>query len=311
LEVKKMKRELSGQNVVIIRNAEDPDDYANWGGTGYYVPPIGTMIATTFIKTEDNSVTAADNTPDAPSSEVIEGNTTLSLPKDEDDKEASDFTGREIKRDPGNEMNDVTLEYNEERGKERLGTSARKYHPTNRNYEGGIEYVRYEVMLISHPRDSSSNALPVKPGLDKTLIGEAEKVIYFRDVTLKSKSPTLESGEKARSSLTGNAEIRKIYMNYIFGADLKVSGTISGATPITMDSQPKIPTRIKFDVTAETAPGDIVFAGTNQRGEAITETITTSGVGAYYTKKVFSTITNGTPDGTLNCTASVEADELY
>lgn len=310
-----MRRNLSGQNVVGIRCAEDPTEFANWGETGWYVPPLGTSIST-GAKTLDNDSTPANNTPILPSFEIVEGNTMLNFPIDEDDKEASDVSGNLVKRDPGDQNLDISMEYNEERGTARLGTSARKYHPTNMEYRRGIDYVRYESFLITHPRDTSGNALPVKPGMDKTTIKGADEVFYFIDATYHNKSPSLEPGDKARSSLAGHFENRRHYLNYTFDVELLADGAVTVGS-YSLDTQPKLPTRLKLVVTSWSAggasPNHLILVGKDIRGNAITENVETlTANGTYYSTKVYDLIdTNGVQvQGTMSLNLEITAAEL-
>ena len=182
------KRDLVGQNVILIRSAEDPDDFANFGDSGFYVPPLGTYKTGTTTTTLDNSSTAADNTPGQAQFELVKGKSSLTYPIDDDDKEAMDVSGNEIEHDPGDEKIDLTLEMWELRDSERYG-GARCFHPTNIQYKRSIYYPRYEALVIATPINSGGNVIQVTPALVKSLIASAKKVFYFRDVIFKSKTP--------------------------------------------------------------------------------------------------------------------------
>ncbi len=305
-----MDRDQSSQNVVLIRNAEDPDDYANYGESGYTVPPLGTYPTGSTTDTADNSSTAANNTPAEPQFEIVKGKATLNFPDDDDNKEAPDFSSREIEHDPGKEKHEMTMEMFELMGSKRYGAT-RRFHPTRKSYKPHNKHTRYELLIVSFPKDSSGVLIPVTPELVKTLIGQAEGVQYYRDVTFHNKSHVLEAGDKVKSSLAMNAQTKEEFNEYEFDAELKASGTID-TTPASLDTQPFIPTRIKLIVTVETAAGDVLFVGTNCRGEAITDTITVSGIGSYYTTKVFGSVDalGIQGQGAVDLTASIEADEM-
>ena len=297
------KRKLSHQNLVLIRSAEDPDDFNDWGGSA--------KTGTTTL-TLDNSITEADNTPGEAIFEIVKDKAKFDYPEDQDDKESGDISGVEIVHDPGKQKIDIALELWEVRNSNRYVT-AKRFNPLTREYRRSAEYPRFDVMVVEHPKDASDIAVYVEPSTIKSDFTKGDTVRYFRDVIFKSKAVGLEAGEKIRSVLSGHARDRRDYNTYEFGVELLASAAISGATPLSLDTQPKIPTRIEMDVTVETMPGDIVIVGRDSRGDAITDTITTSGVGKYYTKKAFDTVNaNGmTPDGTLSCTASFNAAELY
>jgi len=306
------ERNMSHQNLVLIRSAEDPDVFGNWGGSGWGVPPLGTAKTGTTIITLDNSTTPADNTPGEPIFEIAREKALFNFPEDHDDKESGDVSGTEMTHDPGKEKIDISLEVWENRGSKRYCT-AKRFNPITIEYRRSAHYPRFDAMVVEYPKDASDNPVFVDEKIQKSDFTKALSVIYFRDVIFKSKGRGLESGEKVRSVLAGHAVEQRDYNAYEFGAELKASGTISPSTPASLDSQPKIPTRIEMDVTVETAPGDIVITGTNVRGEAITSTITTTGIAKYYTDKVFATVDvlGLAPDATLDCTASFNAAELY
>jgi hypothetical protein len=309
-----MKKDLSAQNVVLMQSAEDPDDFADWGAAGFDIPPVGTYKTGTQTKTLDNSATEADNTPGEPTMEVLKGKASLGFPTDEDDKESMDVSTTVVEHDPGKEKLDLSLDAYEERGTNRLVT-ARMFNPLTREYRRSPDYPRFNVLVISYPKDSSGFLIPVTAEIDKSTILSAEAVRYWRDVIWKSKSPVVEQGDKVRSSLAGHAEQKREWNNYAFNALIKGAITIDTtptATTFTSAEQPKIPTRIALAWT-ETVGGDIILTGKNARGETITETITVSG-GApttYYTDKVFGELTSIVGDGTANGTAAINAAELY
>lgn len=306
-----MKKDMSAQNVVLIQSAEDPDDFADWGQAGFDVPPLGTYKTATQIKTLDNANTEADNTPGEPTFEVIKGNASLGFPTDEDDKESMDVSGTVVEHDPGKEKLDVSLDAYEERGTNRLVT-ARMFNPATREYRRSPDYPRFNAMVISYPKDSAGFHMAVDSNIDKSLIASGEVVRYWRDVMFKSKSPTIEPGDKIRSTLAGHSEQKREWNNYTFNEELLASGVLTAATSYSLDAQPNIPTRMKIDVTVETTPGTIILTGTNARGDAQTETITTTGILAYYTTKVWGSInTNGFTTGTFAGTLAVNAEELY
>lgn len=309
------ERDLSEQNVVLIRSAEDPDEYDGWGGTGWFVPPLGTYPDGQTTPTKDNSTTVGENTPAEPAFEIVKGKASLSFTNDDDDKEASDVTTREVEHDPGKEMNEVSLEHWEQKGESRFG-NARRFHPTTREYRPWWKYPRYEGIVISFPLDGlvgTGKPLYVDDALLKSMIKAAEHVWYLRDIIFKTKNPTPDAGEKVTESLNGNYITKREYNNYDFGATLEAAKAISGSGAIAFaGTQPKIPTRVKVDVTTETAAGVLTIVGKDVRGNVISDnSITTSGIGVYYTKKVFSEITQYQGDGTLDIVANIEADELY
>lgn len=307
------RRDLAAQNVLLIRSAEDPDDFADFGATGYYIPPLGTVLTGTNTPTKDDDSTGANNTPGEASFEIVNGKATLGFTKDDDDKDVSDVTTREVEHDPGKEMNEITIGLWEPRGTARFG-GARRYHPSFREYVPNECYPRYGTLLISHPIDSSGNPLPVTSSILKADIAECKKVIYCRDVTFKNKNPITEAGEKVRQELSGNFITRQVFLGYEFGAELLAAVAMTGGTPDSLTVQPKIPTRLELVVSVWAAGTEIIIVGTNQRGEAITETVTgISATGTYRTDKVFASVdANGIqPQGSFDATVEINADELY
>lgn len=311
------ERDMSAQNVVLIRSAEDPATWVNWGGTGLYPPPLGTVKTGTQTPTLDNSTTPANNTPGEPSFEIVKGKASLSFTNDDDDKEASDVTTREIEHDPGKEMNEIALEHWETLGESRYG-NARCFHPTLIKYLPANKYPRYEALVISNPLDAvvaTGQPIYVDDALLKSAILAAKHIWYIRDLIFKTKNPTLASGEKVQQTLNGNYITKDEYLSYDFGAELLVATAMTTGN-YSLVTQPKIPTRLQLVVTSWVAADDLAIVGTNCRGEAITETIAAATLvadGTYYTDNVFATVdTNGLQCAALfDMTVEVNADELY
>jgi len=311
-----MKRDSATQNVILIRSAEDPDDFANYGGAGTYVPPLGTVLTGTNTPTKDNDSTPANNTPGEGSFEIIYGKASLNFNRDDDDKEASDVTTREIEHDPGKLMNEFSLEHWEKRGESRFG-GARKYHPTRKEYSPNFDYPRYDIIVISFPQDSSGNPVAVSEAITKDDIEQCEKVIFFRDVIFKSKNTTEDTADKVRNALASHAIDNREYLAYEFGEELLASSTYdSTGSPYTgLGGEAKIPTRLKLRVTAVTTPGAVTITGKNSRGETISESVTIAAFTGptediYRTTKAFSEFSQFTI-ATGDFTFSVDADELY
>jgi len=304
---------MTSQNVIGIRSAEDPDDFNGWGGTGWYPPPLGTALDGTTTVTLDNSGTPASNTPGQPIYEVIEHETNLQITADDDQKEMSPLSSRNIYRDPGKKKLDLTMELFEEKGTDRWG-GARRFHPTNKEYrEDWYAYPRYEIISISEPEDSSGNPILVEENFDKTTVVSAKKVIWLGDVTFSGKTLGYDTGDKVKSSLTGNAKLKRVFNEYTFEGSLLTAATFSGVTTDSLDNDIVIPTRLKFTITDYVAGASLTITGKNIRNETITEVIGVTANGTVYSDHVFA-IVNAlgiVSDVLANFKAAISADELY
>lgn len=307
-----MRKKMSTQNLVLIRSAEDPADFANFGGTGYYPPPWGTAKTATNTLTLDNSSTPADNTPGEPINEIVREKATFNWNDDEDNKEGGDLSGRELTNDPGKKKIDIALEVWEERGTNRTCT-AKCFHPTKKEYKDAVDYPRFDVIVVGHPMDASDVEVTVDEKITKSDFTKGNSVQYFRDVVFASKAIALEQGEKIKAVLSGMARELKEYTKFEFGVELLAATTQVGGTPTSLTTQPIIPTRLKLTVSAFVTLGDIILVGKDSRGKAITETITVAAAGTFYSTKVYGSIdaSGVQPQGSAAYDLAVNAGELY
>lgn len=312
-----MERNMTAQNVLLIQSAELVDDstgLANWDGTGYYPPPLGTYLTGTSTATSDN--TSGSATPGEPGAEILEGDVAFSYPTDDDQKETMELQGPEIYRDPGKEKLDLSLELYEELGTHRWVT-AKRWNPTNLEYRRATKFPRYNFFQLSYPKDSSGNYIAVDEELSKSDIAGAAMVVWFSRVKWVSRATSLDNSDKVKTTMTGHAVKKRVFMNYTFDGDLLgstgVPTAFSGATPDSLDSAIVIPTRMKIVISSWVAGVTMTITGTDVYGDALTEVVATTAAGTYYTNNVFASVnTNGLVcDATADFSAWISAKELY